>query len=131
LIWNALHTFIRVPAAAVMGYAAAAHLGPEWQLGAAALGGALALAAHGGKTAARAAVTASPEPFSNFILSLAEDAFTVFVTWFATRHPFIAAGIVVALVIVIVLLIRTVIRALRSLFRSPTAAHGTLPGAST
>lgn len=116
LVWNALHTFIRVPAGAVMGYAAAAHLGPQWQFGAAALGGAMALAAHGGKTAARAAVTPSPEPISNFVLSVAEDGFTVFVTWFATRHPFIAAGVVLTIVAVIVILIRTVARALRALF---------------
>lgn len=116
LVWNALHTFIRIPAAALIGYSATSHLDPQWRLAAATLGGAVALAAHGGKTAARAAVTPSPEPFSNFALSTAEDAFTIFVTWFATRHPFIAAGIVLVMVAVIVLLIRVVIRAMRALF---------------
>lgn len=55
LIWNALHTFVRVPVAALLAYAAAAHLSPLAQAISAAAGGAIALAAHGGKTAARAA----------------------------------------------------------------------------
>ena len=63
LIWNALHTFIRVPAASLIAYHATAALSPWEQVLAATAGGAIALAAHGGKTAVRAAVTPSPEPF--------------------------------------------------------------------
>src|SRR6476469_5775327 len=70
LIWNALHTFIRIPVAALLAYQATASLSPWQQLAATAAGGAIALAAHGGKTAARAAVTPSPEPLSNMTLSL-------------------------------------------------------------
>ncbi len=117
LVWNALHTFIRVPAAALMSYAAASQLPAPWQLASAILGGTIALAAHGGKTAARAAVTPSPEPFSNFLLSTFEDAFTIFLTWFATSHPFVAAGIALAVVALIVLVIRFVVRAVRDTFR--------------
>jgi len=93
LIWNALHTFVRVPLAGLLAYAAASRLSPGKQLLATVLGGAIALAAHGGKTAARAAVTPSPEPFSNITLSLGEDAIAIGLTWFATRHPYWAAGI--------------------------------------
>lgn len=120
LIWNALQTFVRVPAGALLGYGAAHQLPPEWQLAAATLGGVVALAAHGGKTAARAAVTPSPEPFSNFVLSTAEDGFAIFITWLATQHPLIAAAIVVLFLAVIVLLVRAVARALRWLFQSAT-----------
>jgi len=74
LIWNALHTFIRVPIAGLLAYRATAQLSPTQQILAAVLGSAIALAAHGGKTAARAAVTPSPEPLSNITLSLGEDA---------------------------------------------------------
>src|ERR1700693_794023 len=70
LIWNALHTFIRVPVAGLLAYQATSQLSPEHQLLATLLGAAVALAAHGGKTAARAAVTPSPEPVSNISLSL-------------------------------------------------------------
>jgi hypothetical protein len=80
-------------------------------------GGAIAFAAHGGKTAARAAVTASPEPFSNGVLSLGEDSLAIFLTWFATQHPYSAAAIVVVFLVIIILLARWVIRSLRALFR--------------
>src|ERR1700694_2822926 len=122
LVWNALHTFIRIPVAALLAYRATAALSPWEQFAAAAAGGAIALAAHGGKTAVRAAVTPSPEPFSNITLSLGEDALAVFLTWFATRHPYWAAMIALAFVVVIVVLMRWVVGALRSIFRKAREA---------
>jgi hypothetical protein len=117
LVWNALHTFIRVPVAALLAYQAAATLSPGEQLLAALAGGVIAFAAHGGKTAARAAVTASPEPLSNAALSVGEDALAIFLTWFATRHPHWAAAIATAFLVIIVVLARWVWRSLRALFR--------------
>jgi hypothetical protein len=116
LIWNALHTFIRIPVAGLLAYRATAQLSPEHQLLAALLGAAVALVAHGGKTAARAAVTPSPEPLSNMALSVGEDVLAIGLTWLATRHPYIAGTLVLSLVIVIVVLVRLVVRALRALF---------------
>src|SRR6266581_3322158 len=81
------------------------------------LGGLIALAAHGGKTAVRAAVTPSPEPISNIGLSFGEDALAIFLTWFATQHPYSAAALVIALLVIIVILMRWVLRALKALFR--------------
>ena len=118
LFWNALQTFVRIPVAALIAYGATSQLSPEKQLMAVLAGGAIAFAAHGGKTAARVAVTPSPEPFSNFALSAGEDAFAVFLTWFATRHPIAAAGIVAAFLLAIVMVMRWIIRGLRNLFRS-------------
>lgn len=117
LIWNALHTFIRVPIAALLAWRATATLTPGEQLAATLLGGLIALAAHGGKTAARAAVTPSPEPLSNIGLSLGEDVLAISLTWLSTVHPYIGGGIALALVVAVVLLIRWVWRALRALFR--------------
>jgi hypothetical protein len=117
LIWNALHTFVRVPVAALVAYRATAALSPWEQMLAAAVGGGIALAAHGGKTAARAAVTPSPEPVSNSVLSIGEDVLAVGLTWFATKHPFLAAATATILVVVVILLIRWVVRAVRALFR--------------
>ncbi len=117
LFWNALHTFVRIPVAALIAFGATSHLSPEKQLLATIVGGAIALAAHGGKTAARVAVTPSPEPISNFVLSAGEDTFAVFLTWFATRHPITAASIVVVLLVVIAFVTRWVIRAMKKLFR--------------
>jgi hypothetical protein len=116
LVWNALQTFVRVPVAALITYAATSQL-PQWQQLLATLAGSLiALAAHGAKTAARAAVLHSPEPISNAVLSFSEDAAVVFLIWFATKHPYAAAAIVVVATIVIVLMIRVVVRAMRNLF---------------
>ena len=118
LVWNALHTFIRVPVAALLAWRATAALSPGEQLAAALAGGVIALIAHGGKTTVRAAVTPSPEPFSNISLSLGEDALSIGLTWLAARHPFLAATIASALALVIIVLIRSVWRALRALFRN-------------
>jgi hypothetical protein len=117
LIWSALHTFVRVPVAALLVYGATRQLTPSQQLLAAFLGALIALAAHGGKTALRAAVTPSPEPFSNISLSLGEDVLAVGLTWLATRHPYAAASVALALLIIIILLARLVLNALRALFR--------------
>jgi hypothetical protein len=117
LIWNALHTFIRVPVAGLLAYQATSQLSPEHQLLATLLGAAVALAAHGGKMAARAAVTPSPEPFSNIALSLGEDVLAIALTWLATRHPYAAGTLAAIFVAVIVLLMHWVIRAMRALFR--------------
>ncbi len=122
LLWNALHTFIRVPVAALIAYGATAQLSPGQQVLATVAGGAIALAAHGGKTAVRAAVTPSPEPFSNMALSAGEDVLAVFLTWFSTSHPYIGAGIVIGLLVVIVLFARWVVRSLRRLFTNAEQA---------
>ncbi len=117
LIWNALHTFIRVPVAGLLAYRATSQLSPEHQLLATLLGAAVAFIAHSGKTAARAAITPSPEPLSNITLSLGEDALAIGLTWLATRHPYVAGTLAIIFVVIIALLARLVIRAMRALFR--------------
>jgi hypothetical protein len=97
LVWNALHTFIRIPAAALMAYAASSHLSPEQQLLVTVAGGVIAAIAHSSKTAARVMVTPSPEPVSNIALSAGEDVVAIGLTWVATHHP-VAAGVTVAAV---------------------------------
>jgi len=123
LIWNALHTFIRIPAAALLAYAASSHLSPQQQLLVTIAGAAIAALAHTSKTAARVVVTPSPEPISNIGLSAGEDAFAISLTWLATHHP-IAAGSAVAIlsVLLIAALWHTFFRlrtALRRLFHPP------------
>jgi hypothetical protein len=117
LLWNALHTFIRIPVAALIAYGATSQLSPEKQLLAALAGGVIALAAHGGKVAARVAVTPSPEPASNVALSAGEDTLAIFLTWFATQHPIAAALIVAIFLGAIAVVIRWVVRAMKNLFR--------------
>ena len=121
LLWNALQTFVRVPVAALLAFAAASQLSPKAQIASALLGAAIALAAHGSKLAVRSAVTPSPEPFSNSILSLGEDAGAIALTWFATAHPYIAAAIVVLALLIIILLVRVIWRAVRKIFGGAAA----------
>jgi len=118
LFWNALHTFVRIPVAALIACGAASHLSPEKQLLATLAGGAIALAAHGGKTAARVAVTPSPEPVSNIALSAGEDTLAVFLTWLATQHPIAAALIVSVFLLAIVVALRWVLRAAKRALKS-------------
>ncbi|HUN86413.1 MAG TPA: DUF4126 domain-containing protein [Terracidiphilus sp.] len=127
LFWNALHTFIRVPVAALLAYRATETLSPWEQLLAASVGALIALCAHGGKTAVRAAVTPSPEPFSNVTLSLGEDLLAVFLPWLATKHPYAAIIAVAAMLLAIVVTMRWVLRALRSLFWGAEAVSPNSP----
>lgn len=97
-IWDFIHTFIRPPAAAFLAYAAAGGAGPEWRWGAALLAGGVALTSHGTKASTRAAVNLSPEPFSNWTLSLGEDALAVWLSWMSGAHP-AATTIIVAVLL--------------------------------
>ena len=113
MVWNLLHTFIRIPIAALVAYHASSQLTPQMQVLATALGAAIALAAHTSKTAVRAAVTPSPEPISNIALSTTEDAVAIGLTWFATHHPIIAAAIAIVLLSASILAARKLLRAIQ------------------
>jgi hypothetical protein len=127
--WDLVHTFIRPPAAALLSYSAFGNVPEEYRIGAALLAGSVALTSHGAKATARAAANTSPEPVSNWALSVLEDGLAVFLVWMAGQHPLLAAVIVVVLVIVAVLLIRKlwrfaqqlVVRARRMLPGSPSS----------
>jgi hypothetical protein len=116
LVWNSLHTFVRIPLAALVAYAATSQLSPGAQIASTALASVIAGVAHTGKFAARAAVTPSPEPISNIALSAGEDAVAVGLTWFATVHPYWSAAIVAILLVLTVILIRMFARAVRAVF---------------
>ena len=122
VIWNGLHTFIRIPIAALLAYQASAHLSPQMKLVATLAGGTIALISHGSKTAIRAAVTASPEPISNIALSTSEDVVAVGITWLTTRHPWVAAAIAMTLILIAVLAARWIVRLLRRVWKRPPEA---------
>jgi hypothetical protein len=125
LVWNALHTFVRVPIAALLAYGATTQLSPGQQLLSAVMASAIAFAAHSTKTAVRAAVTPSPEPVSNVALSLGEDVVAVGLTWFATAHPYIAATLVLIALVLSILLLRFIWRALKRSFQGARRQLGT------
>ena len=121
LIWNGIHTVVRVPIAALIAYHASAQLSPQMQILATAIGAAIALAAHSSKTALRVAITPSPEPVSNIALSTSEDVLAVGLTWVATHHPIAAAATALAFLAAALLAARTLIKALRRLFQPDTS----------
>lgn len=92
--WDAIHTFIRVPAGAVLAAGAFADVPAHIQVIAALLGGAVSLVSHGAKASTRMAINTSPEPFSNWLASFTGDALVVTVIWLATKHPLIALIVV-------------------------------------
>ena len=116
-IWQAVHTFIRPPAAALLAFSVTASAAEPWRWGAALLAASIALTSHGTKASARAAANMSPEPLSNWALSFGEDLLAVWVTWFATAHPTVAVIIVAVLVIVCLFLLYHLFRFLRRTFR--------------
>jgi hypothetical protein len=128
--WDALHTFIRPPAAAVLAYSAFGNVPEEWKLGAALLAGSVALTSHGAKASTRAAANTSPEPVSNWTLSLLEDGLAVFLVWMASEYPLLTAGIVLVLVILAVLLIRKLWRFSRRLVEKFRRRSTTTPARS-
>ncbi|MCL5006049.1 MAG: DUF4126 domain-containing protein [Acidobacteria bacterium] len=95
--WNAFHTFVRPPAAALLSYGAFSSAPPQWRVLAALLGGAVALSSHSAKMALRTPIEASPEPFSTSAVSLGEDGLTALLAWLAAAHPVISIIIVTAL----------------------------------
>ncbi len=116
-LWDAAHTFIRPPAAAVLAWGAYAGVPPEWKLAAAMLGGSLALTSHSTKAASRAASHASPEPFSNWNLSLSEDVLALALVWMAATHPVFTLALVAALLAVCAYLLLKFFAALRWVVR--------------
>ena len=123
-VWDAIHTFVRIPAAAVLAFAMLGDVAEPWRTGAALLGGTVALSAHGLKAGTRLAANASPEPVSNWILSFGEDAATVGILWMATSHPILSLLLAAAVVLAAVLSIRWILRALQGLVR-PRRVPGT------
>jgi hypothetical protein len=117
MVWNGLHTVIRVPIAALVAYHASSQLTPQMQILATTIGAAIAVAAHGSKTALRAAVTPSPEPVSNIALSTSEDVVAIGLTWFATHHPVVAASIALICLAAAFLAARALLRAIQKPLR--------------
>jgi hypothetical protein len=116
-VWQAVHTFIRPPAAALLAFSAAASAPEPWRWGAALLAGGIALTSHETKASARAAANLSPEPLSNWALSFGEDILAVWLTWFAAAHPAMAIIVVTALVVVSLFLLYHLFHFLRRTLR--------------
>jgi len=114
--WDAIHTFIRIPAGAALAAGAVGDLPLAVQLGAVLLGGGVALTSHGVKAGARLMINTSPEPFSNWGASVTEDAAAVGGVWLAVFHPIAFAVLFVAFVALAIWLLPRVWRGLATLW---------------
>ena len=115
--WDVVHSFVRIPAAAILAAAASMEIGPAAQVAAAIIGGGLATSTHLTKASSRVLVNTSPEPVTNSALSLTEDAAVIAGVWTAINHP-VAFLILLALFLVAVIWLAPKIwRGLRGLWR--------------
>jgi len=114
-LWDAVHSFIRIPAGAALAAAVFGDSDSAVTLAAAILGGTLSAGVHFAKAGARAAINTSPEPFSNWTASLAEDAMVPVGLWLAFAHPILFFLLLGLFTIVAVMLLRFIWRGLRRL----------------
>jgi nicotinamide riboside transporter PnuC len=120
-IWDGIHTVIRPAAGALLAYGIVGNVDPGWQVMAALIGGGIAFTSHAAKASTRAAVNVSPEPFSNWALSLIEDALSFALVWLTGSHPIAAIVIAVTLLALAVFVIWKLSRFARRVFRRSAA----------
>ena len=114
--WDALHTFIRIPAGALMAAGAVGEMNPAVVLAAAILGGGIATVTHAAKAGTRVIINASPEPFSNIAASLAEDVAVIFGLWAALQHPWFFIILIVVFLLFLVWVLPKIWRAIKAVF---------------
>ena len=127
-IWDLVHTFIRVPAASVLAWAATSSVSEPWRVVAALLCGGVALSAHGLKSSTRVALNASPEPVTNWVASLAEDGLTAFLLFLAVKYPLAAAAAAAGVLVAAALAAAWIWRTLRRFLRGRRSAGAPGPG---
>jgi len=117
-MWDAVHSFIRIPAGAALAAMAFGDATNAVIVAAAILGGSLAAAMHTAKAGTRAALNLSPEPFSNWAASLSEDALVPLGLWLAVAHPLVFFVLLAAMLIAMVVLLKLLWRGVRRLVSS-------------
>lgn len=121
-VWDAVHTFIRVPAGAILAARAFGPVSPPLELAALLAGGGVALAAHATKATTRLALNTSPEPFSNWMVSFAEDFTALFAIWMIFNHPLAVLCALGLFVAAVAWMAPRIWRGLRRLFRRARTA---------
>ena len=114
--WDALHTFIRIPAGAVLAAGAVGDVTPALSLTAAILGGGITAGVHATKAGSRALINTSPEPFSNWAASISEDVIVVAGIWTALNHPQVFIVFFILFVCLVIWLLPKIWRGLKRVF---------------
>lgn len=117
--WDAIHTFIRIPAGAVLaaGMASGLEMGQAAEFAALLVGGGLAATSHATKAGTRILINASPEPVTNWSASIAEDLAVIGGLWTALNHPVLFIALLVVFILVITWALPRIWRAIAALFR--------------
>ena len=116
-LWDAVHTFIRIPGGALLATAAVIDSDPGLALAAGLLGGTIAAGAHFTKAGSRALINLSPEPFSNWAASLTEDVAVVAALWTLLKYPLVLLGVIALFVLIAAWLLPRLWRGLRQITR--------------
>jgi len=114
--WDTLHTFIRIPAGALLAAGAVGDINPALALAAGIAGGGIAAGTHAAKSGTRVLVNASPEPFSNWVLSIGEDVAVVAGLWTALQHPILFILLLVCFLMFMIWLLPKLWRGIRKVF---------------
>ena len=122
-VWDANHTFIRIPAGAALAGAVFGGDPASWVTAAALMGGTLAATSHAAKLTTRASANASPEPFSNIVLSLLGDGAVPVMLWLSWVHPLVALVTLAAVVVVSLVVVWVLWRFIARLMRRMRGGH--------
>jgi hypothetical protein len=114
--WDALHTFIRIPAGAALAAGAVGNVSPAAALAAAIVGGGLAAGTHATKAGTRIMINTSPEPFSNWIASISEDIMVIGGLWTALYHPWLFLVLLLGFIFLMIWLLPKLWRGIKKLF---------------
>ncbi len=113
--WDTLHTFIRLPAGALLAAGCVGDINPALAVAAGILGGGLAASTHATKASSRLLINTSPEPFSNWGASISEDAVVLAGMWAALNHPVLFLGFLVLFILAMIWLLPKLWRLISSL----------------
>ncbi|MGR9052091.1 MAG: DUF4126 domain-containing protein [Gammaproteobacteria bacterium] len=115
--WDTLHTFVRIPAGAMLAAGAVGDLNPAVELAAAILGGGMAASTHATKAGARVLINTSPEPFTNWTASVFEDVAVIAGVWACLKHPVLFLIALVAFILLMIWLLPKIWRGIKKVFR--------------
>ncbi len=125
--WDAIHTFIRIPAGAVLAAGAVGDVNVGVEVAALIIGGTLAGATHATKAGSRALINTSPEPFTNWTASIAEDIAVIGGLWIALHHPWVFLGLLAAFIVLMIWLLPKIWRGIKALARAIGRLFGRQP----
>ena len=116
--WDAIHTFIRIPAGALLAAGAVGDANPAMMVAAGIVGGSIAGSSHALKSGTRVMINTSPEPFSNWLLSLSEDISVIGGIWLALHNPLLFLGLLLVFILLMIWLLPKLWKFIKTVFQS-------------